>query len=117
MDIVGEADSVDQTKSTNYRRWTQSMDSLLLAVLKEQKVKGQKQDKNFTDEAYQATVIAINTEFGLNMKKVNIQNRLKTLKSQMAIAIDLLKQSGFSWNEMTKTIEAEPGVWDGAIKV
>ena len=44
MDIVGEADSIDQTKSTNYRRWTQSMDSLLLEVLKEQKVKGQKQE-------------------------------------------------------------------------
>ena len=44
MDIVGEGDSIDQTKSTNYRRWTQSMDSLLLEVLKEQKVKGQKQE-------------------------------------------------------------------------
>ena len=35
----------------------------------------------------------------------------------MSITLDGLNRSGFSWNDIGKTIEAEDKVWDEAIKV
>ncbi|CAK7349198.1 unnamed protein product [Dovyalis caffra] len=47
---------------------------------------------------------------------LKIVNRLKTLKDQMGLAlIVLIQKSGFSWNDVTKKIDAKPTVWDDLI--
>ncbi|KAJ7970757.1 Myb/SANT-like domain-containing protein [Quillaja saponaria] len=116
-----EKDDGDEVSSyrgkKSYLRWTESMDRLLLEVLKEQKIKGQKDDRNFSQEAYRAAVQAVNTEFKMDIDAKKVVNRLKTLKTQMGVAVDTLNKSGFSWNDITKRIEAEPQVWDGIEKV
>ncbi|KAJ7950934.1 L10-interacting MYB domain-containing protein-like [Quillaja saponaria] len=116
-----EKDDGDEVSSyrgkKSYLRWTESMDRLLLEVLKEQKIKGQKDDRNFSQEAYRAAVQAVNTEFKMDIDAKKVVNRLKTLKTQMGVAVDTLNKSGFSWNDITKRIEAEPQVWDGIEKM
>ena len=109
--------TLDSNKKSKYLSWTTEMDRLLLEVLKEQKLKGQKQDRNFSQEAYRVAIDALNRRFEKDMKVENVINRLKTLKTQMSIALDVLNKSGFSWNDIGKTIEAEDKVWDEAIKV
>ncbi|KAJ4842175.1 hypothetical protein Tsubulata_020720, partial [Turnera subulata] len=46
-----------------------------------------------------------------------VTNRLKTLKEQMALAVDLLyNKSGFGWNDNTKRFEASSEVWNTLIQ-
>ncbi|MED6162719.1 hypothetical protein PIB30_073292, partial [Stylosanthes scabra] len=87
------------------------MDGLMLEVLREQKNKGQKEDRAFSAEAYRKVVDEINDKFSLNINKSKVLNRLKTLKEQMMLAKEIEQKSGVGWNEITKTFEATAKVW------
>ena len=94
------------------------MDRLMLEVLKEQKLKGQKDDKRFSVEAYRVVVFKMNEKFRIKITRQKIVNRLKTLKYQMGLALIVLNQkSGFSWNDVTKNIDVEPAIWNDLINV
>ncbi|XP_073153931.1 uncharacterized protein At2g29880-like [Henckelia pumila] len=94
------------------------MDEFLLDFLLEQKNQGQKPDRNFSQAAYNAAIEAINSKFTMKVNKDNVQNRLKTLKRKMTIALEVFKRgSGFGWNDITKQIEAPEEVCDALIKV
>ena len=94
------------------------MDRLMLEVLKEQKLKGQKDDKSFSAEAYRVVVFEMNEKFRIKITRQKIVNRLKTLKYHMGLALIALNQkSGFSWNDITKKIVVEPTVWNDLINV
>ncbi|XP_073063689.1 uncharacterized protein [Primulina eburnea] len=105
-------------EAVHYKSWTQQMDEFLLDFLLEQKNQGQKPDRNFSQAAYNAAIEAINSKFTMKVNKDNVQNRLKTLKRKMTIALEVFKRgSGFGWNDITKQIEAPEEVWDTLIKV
>ncbi|MED6131437.1 hypothetical protein PIB30_009918 [Stylosanthes scabra] len=87
------------------------MDGLMLEVSKEQKNKGQKEDRVFSAEAYRKVVDEINDKFSLNINKSKVLNRLKTLKEQMVLAKEIEQKSGVGWNDITKTFEATTEVW------
>ncbi|MED6126287.1 hypothetical protein PIB30_076911 [Stylosanthes scabra] len=87
------------------------MDGLMLEVLKEQKNKGQKEDRAFSAEAYRKVVDEINDKFSLNINKSKVLNRLKTLKEQMVLTKEIEQKSGVGWNDITKTFEATAEVW------
>lgn len=90
-------------ETVHYKSWTQQMDVFLL----EQKNQGQKPDINFSQAAYNAVIEAINSKFPMKVNKDNVQNRLKTLKKKMTIAMEVFKRgSEFGWNDITKQIEA-----------
>ncbi|XP_050230987.1 uncharacterized protein LOC126680005 [Mercurialis annua] len=114
-------DEVEVTTTERYLRWPKAMDELLLELLKEEKVKGNKDEKQFNKVAWGNVVVALNAEFqkiGKKIDKAKVVNRLKTITRLMNYAIELLdKQSGFCWNDITKKIEAVPNVWDSVIKV
>ncbi|XP_019051919.1 PREDICTED: uncharacterized protein LOC109114155 [Nelumbo nucifera] len=74
------------------------MDNLLIDTLAEQVNLGNKVDKSFKSSTYTAAAHAIST-------------KLKTIKQNFAILKNLLNQSGFAWNDSTKTIDATPDVW------
>ncbi|XP_010247462.1 PREDICTED: uncharacterized protein LOC104590478 [Nelumbo nucifera] len=97
--------------------WRNEMDRCLTKTLAEQVKKGNKIDKNLTSSAYTAAVSALNKNFGLDLTKEHIRNRLKTLKKQYGILKDLLSQNGFEWDEKRKMVIANDSVWNDYIKV
>ena len=122
MDEVQEVTNVygQEGKNNNdgYFRWSIEMDRLILEVLKEQKLKGQNDDKSFSAEAYRVVVAEMNEKFVIKITRQKIVNHLKTLKDQMGLELIVLnKKSGFSWNDVTKKIDVEPAVWNDLINV
>lgn len=111
------ATSEDIKSASGYFKWTTEMDGLMLEILKEEKNKGLKDDRNFSALSYKRVVTEVNNQFGVAINKAKVVNRLKTLKDQMFLACQVLKKSGFGWDETTKRIEAEPEVWIEMIKV
>ncbi|CAN0861282.1 Tetratricopeptide repeat protein 4 homolog [Linum grandiflorum] len=108
-------------KTDKYLRWPKEMDKLLLDLLKEEKTKGNKDEKQFNKAAWKTVIVGLNSGFqkyGKTIDKTKAVNRLKTIQNQMGLAIEVLdKKSGFGWNDITKKIEAAPSVWDTIIKV
>ncbi|CAN0893476.1 hypothetical protein LINGRAPRIM_LOCUS2786 [Linum grandiflorum] len=108
-------------KADKYLRWPKEMDKLLLDLLKEEKVKGNKDEKQFNKADWKTVITELNLGFqkyGKTIDKTKAVNRPKTIQKQMGLAIEVLdKKSGFGWNDITKKIEAAPSVWDTIIKV
>ncbi|XP_019054324.1 PREDICTED: L10-interacting MYB domain-containing protein-like [Nelumbo nucifera] len=100
----------NKTGKTNMS-WTQDIDNLLIDTLAEQVNLGNKVDKNFKSPTYTAAARAISTKFSIECTQGYIRNRLKTIKQNFVILKNLLNQSGFAWNDSTKTIDATPDVW------
>ena len=121
--IFDEVDVVSSSskKKEKYFRWPKEMDKLLLDLLKEEKAKGNKDEKQFNKKAWENVVSTLNLEFQKNGKTIDkgkAVNRLKTIQKLMNFAIELLnKKSGFGWNDITKKIEAIPSVWEDVIQV
>ncbi|GJV22053.1 Myb/SANT-like domain-containing protein [Tanacetum coccineum] len=56
----------------------------------------------------------------LEIKKVHLKNRLKTLKAHFSQYNDIFRGvslSGFSWDPTTKLMNAEDEVWEALIKI
>ncbi|KAF8388155.1 hypothetical protein HHK36_026821 [Tetracentron sinense] len=99
----------DKTKNLS---WTQDMDNCLIDVLVVQAQLGLKVDKAFKGPAYTAACKEMNDKFQINCTTQHIKNRLKTIKKNFATLRELMRNgSGFSWNDMSKTFDAEPAVW------
>ncbi|XP_042448958.1 uncharacterized protein LOC122033868 [Zingiber officinale] len=99
-----------------YFKWTTEMDGVMLEVLREQKSKGQKEDRAFSAEVYRKVVEEINDKFSLNINKTKVMNRLKTLKEQMVLSKEIELKSRIGWNDSFKTFEAPLEVWKSLIK-
>jgi len=56
------------------------MDEVMLEILKEQKNKGQKEEKTFSSKAYRKVIAKINERFSLNISRIKVLNHLKTFK-------------------------------------
>ena len=108
-------------KTDKYFKWPREMDLLLLDLLKEEKAKGNKDEKKFNKTAWNTVIVSLNTEFQKIEKtvdKIKAVNRLKTIQEQIYLAVELLdKKSDFGWNDITKKIEANPNVWENVIQV
>ncbi|CAL1379283.1 unnamed protein product [Linum trigynum] len=99
----------DDSGSNGYFKWTDEMDKVMLEVLREYKNKGHKDDRNVSKAAHLAN--ALKEKYNVKLSTDKLQNRLKTLKVHLGLALDLLTQSsGFSWNDVTKKIEASKEV-------
>ncbi|XLR19114.1 hypothetical protein S83_047026, partial [Arachis hypogaea] len=108
MDSEKVSDVEGKNECDTYFKWTMEMDGLMLEVLKEQKNKGQKEDRAFSAESYRKVVEEINEKFSVGINKSKVLNRLKTLKKQMVLAKEINQKSGVGWNDTTKTFEATP---------
>lgn len=100
-----------------YVVWTVEMDRCLTEKLIEQVKLGNKVEKSFTPVAYKAAVKALNAKFGLDLKKANIRNRLKTLKKMYGHVKEILSHKGFMWDKTRKMVVANDAVWNEYIKV
>ncbi|KAF5471071.1 hypothetical protein F2P56_011543 [Juglans regia] len=96
--------------------WTSEMDRCLSDILVEQVKKGNRIDGTLKAAAYRAALKALNENFGLDLTKGHIQNRLKTWKKQFGILKELLSHKGFRWDETQKMVIADNSVWNDYIK-
>ncbi|XP_061372490.1 L10-interacting MYB domain-containing protein-like [Gastrolobium bilobum] len=87
--------------------WSIAMDKCLIEALVVQAKNGNRIDKCFSENAYVAVCVAVNTRFNLNLNNQKIINRLKTLKKRYKVIKDVLSQDGFWWNPNTKMIECD----------
>ncbi|KAF2294759.1 hypothetical protein GH714_016386 [Hevea brasiliensis] len=93
-------------KTEKYLRWPKEIDKLLLDLLREEKAKGNKEEKQFNKRAWDNVIVVFNVEFqkkGKTIDKGKVVNRLKTIQKLMNLAIELLdEKSGFGWNDIVK---------------
>ncbi|GMP55541.1 hypothetical protein CsSME_00020331 [Camellia sinensis var. sinensis] len=97
--------------------WNNEKDLVLIDSLLDQMLGGQKIGGSFTSSAYGAASKAVSTKFSVHCDSNHVRNRLKTLKSNLAMAKDMLAtDSGFRYNHSTQLIEATTGVWAAYLK-
>ncbi|KAK6804781.1 hypothetical protein RDI58_002565 [Solanum bulbocastanum] len=87
--------------------WSPAMDKCLIEALSIQARNGNKVDKCFNENAYNAACVAVNSHFSLSLNNQKVVNRLKTIKKRYNTVRNILSQEGFSWNPSTNTIDCE----------
>ncbi|KAG5626373.1 hypothetical protein H5410_011591 [Solanum commersonii] len=87
--------------------WSPVMDKCLIEALSIQARNGNKVDKCFNENAYNAACVAVNSHFSLSLNNQKVVNRLKTIKKRYNTIRNILSQEGFSWNPNTNTIDCE----------
>ncbi|GKD72103.1 Myb/SANT-like domain-containing protein, partial [Tanacetum coccineum] len=98
--------------------WTPVMDEAFIELMIREQNKGNRPDGTFTPQAY-ANMVEELSLHKPDIKKENLQNRLKTLKGNFAQYYDIFRGtslSGFSWNPITNLMDAEEEVWEALIK-
>ncbi|CDP09648.1 unnamed protein product [Coffea canephora] len=113
---------VYETRSSNtkakvkYTTWTTAMDNCLSKILAEHAKEGSK-GENIKPATYDAAVRAVNENFGLELNKHHVKNRLKTLKKQYAVLSEIVGRKGFKWDKAQKMVIANDATWKEYIKV
>lgn len=114
---VYETRSYNAKDKVKYMAWTSEMDRCLTEILVEEVKKGNKIDSTLKPAAYRAALTALNENFGLDLTKEHIRNRLKTWRKQFGILKELLAHKGFKWDETRKMVIADNSVWNDYSKV
>lgn len=96
--------------------WTPQMDSAFIHAMVKQQDKGNRFDGTFTPQAYTNMVEELRRNLHKDINKGHLKNRLKTIKKHVAEYYVVLR-GGFSWNPMTKLLEAKEQVWEELIAV
>ncbi|XP_030959168.1 uncharacterized protein LOC115981123 [Quercus lobata] len=109
---VYETRSYNAKDKVKYMAWTSEMDRCLTEILVEEVKKGNKIDSTLKPAAYRAALTALNENFGLDLTKEHIRNRLKTWRKQFGILKELLAHKGFKWDETRKMVIADNSVWN-----
>ncbi|XP_020275878.1 uncharacterized protein LOC109850308 [Asparagus officinalis] len=115
---VTHIDSQLETQSSSKKNlfWTREMDSCLSEALVEQIHRGQKCDKSFKNDAYEAVCVHLYAKCGIKINESHVRNRLKTLKKDFSVFQAMLNSnSGFVFNRITKMMDAELQVWEDYI--
>ena len=111
-----DTQKVKDTK-TNFR-WSQPMQNLLLEILANEALNGNKQSNTFKHASYVKVVEAIIEKFKTEYTPKHVKYRLKTLKTNWnTIALLRNKKSGFGWNNDLKMITCDRTMYDKEVKV
>ena len=97
--------------------WTPEIDKCLIEALVFQCHEGNKLDKGFKEVAYVAATKALKQEFNIEISKVNVINRMKTINKGHKDIDQMLSQSGFTFNYSIKKVECTDEMWDTYVKV
>lgn len=126
LDLTADKEDLDSVIMSKIRsdekqaknlRWTEEMDCCLGKVLVEQVKMGYKIDNILQREAYNTAATVLNENFGPDLTKDHIRNRLRTWKKHYGVLKELLSHPGFRWDEKWKMIIANDSVWNDFIKV
>ncbi|KAK7850589.1 hypothetical protein CFP56_000526, partial [Quercus suber] len=101
-----DTQKVKDTK-TNFR-WSQPMQNLLLEILADEALHGNKQSNTFKHAPYAKVVEAIIEKFMIECTPKHVEHRFKTLKTNLnTIALLHDKKSGFGCNDNLKMITSD----------
>ncbi|PIA40920.1 hypothetical protein AQUCO_02300003v1 [Aquilegia coerulea] len=98
-------------------RWSQEKDKVMIQILLEEHIDGQKTENGFSSTTYQKVCKALNEAQNLDMEMdatiEHVRNRYRTFKSTYRKARKIHKSdSGFGWNPRTERLTADPLVWE-----
>ncbi|XP_043693752.1 L10-interacting MYB domain-containing protein-like [Telopea speciosissima] len=96
--------------------WTNEMDCCLTKTLVDLMKHSNRKDTVLNNAAYTTAATSLNENFGLDLMRDHVRNRLKTWRKQYGVMKELLSQSGFEWDEKQKMVIAKDSVWDDYIK-
>lgn len=92
------------------------MDQCLIEALLIQYNEGNKIDKGFKEVAYVAVANALKLTFHIDINKDNVIIRMETIKKGYRDIEQMLSQSGFTFNYLTKKVECSDEVWETYLK-
>lgn len=99
-------------------RWTQQLEDTLVDLLITEMEKGNRPGGTFTSAAYRNVLLEFNRIHGTTILKKHVLSRIKTMKSNFVLFHGAFNGlSGFSWNNLSKTFEAEDEVWEERMEV
>ncbi|KAJ4979223.1 hypothetical protein NE237_010003 [Protea cynaroides] len=114
-DVLQTSNSSSKEKGKNMM-WTNEMDRCLTKTLVDLVGHSNRNDKILNDAVYTAAANALNENFGLDLMRDHVRNRLKTWKKQYVVLRELLSHSGFEWDETQRMVIANDSVWNDYIK-
>ncbi|KAL5785946.1 hypothetical protein ACOSQ2_008338 [Xanthoceras sorbifolium] len=96
--------------------WTPPMDRYFLDLMMEQIDEGNKINHTFNEQSWAHIIEAFNEKFGLQCDKYIIESRYFSLMKQHDDICNLLKHSGFVWDETQQMVMGSDDTWETHIK-
>ncbi|KAF7851785.1 hypothetical protein BT93_L2640 [Corymbia citriodora subsp. variegata] len=87
-------------------RWSKPMERVLLEILADKAIKGNKPLSTFRPSSIARVVDTINDKFGISCEPDHVENHLKTVKSNWKTIQTLRGKSGFNWDDKLKMVLA-----------
>ncbi|GAV63826.1 Myb_DNA-bind_3 domain-containing protein [Cephalotus follicularis] len=98
-------------------RWTKPMERLLLEILADEALKGNKPTKTFKTSSFTRVAESISLKFAFECTTDNVENHLKTIKSTWNVIATLRGKSGLGWDDTLKMITAERQSYEEEVTV
>ncbi|KAF6155218.1 hypothetical protein GIB67_019744 [Kingdonia uniflora] len=107
---------VESKEKHKQLRWTPGMDECMIETFVGQVRLGQKRDKGFKNDAYNAVSRALADRLNVDVARKHIDNRLKSFRTEYHMFRALREQSGFSWDVADNMVVATDDTWDDLIE-
>ncbi|KAL9390061.1 hypothetical protein Peur_018666 [Populus x canadensis] len=92
--------------------WSKPMSHMLLEILAEEALKGNKPSSTFRAESFVKVATEISQKFNVQCEPKHVDNNLKTVKKEWGIITKLKNKSGFGWDDCLKMITVSKDVYD-----
>jgi len=97
--------------------WSKLVSHMLLEILDEEALKGNKPFFTFRAELFVKVVKEISQKFNVQCEPKHVDNYLKTVKKEWGIITKLKNKSGFDWDDCLKMITVSKDIYDEEVKV
>lgn len=97
--------------------FTEARSLFLIQRLQHQVDIGKRADSGFKAEAWETVTQEFNENFDTNFSRSQLKNHFQGLKTNLNMARKVLDLSGFGYNPLSKTVTADPDVWNKLIAV
>ncbi|GAV72589.1 LOW QUALITY PROTEIN: Myb_DNA-bind_3 domain-containing protein, partial [Cephalotus follicularis] len=98
--------TVEMAKGKQFR-WTKPMERLLLEILADEALKGNKPTNTFKTSSFTRVAESISLKFAVECTTDNVENHVKTVKSTWNVIATLRGKSGLGWDDTLKMITTE----------
>ena len=100
------------TDNSSRAQWTPELIAVLLDELITQAALGKQSDNSFKSEVWEGAKNGLNQQCSTKFTTAQIKTMWLNLRPKYVVMKALRQQSGFGWNDLKQTVEAEPSVWD-----
>ncbi|XP_074345842.1 uncharacterized protein LOC141684662 [Apium graveolens] len=88
----------------SYNSWNSKMDTILTSTLYQQINEGNKGDRDFKPQAYQAVADKLRVELNIILSAAHVKNRIKVWKKHYAVITEIRNYTKFRWDEERKML-------------